>query len=122
MDNCGGLRTGSERNMASLSMDESPAAVPPAWQARCLLRAARGGCLATSAKGQPFASLVTPACMPDGSLLLLLSQLAEHTRHLMADPRCSIMVTGAATSDNPQTTPRLTVTGIAEVVKDSAFK
>jgi heme iron utilization protein len=42
----------------------------PGWQARRLLRAARSGCLATSAKGQPFASLVTPACMPDGSLLL----------------------------------------------------
>jgi heme iron utilization protein len=60
--------------------------------------------------------------MPDGSLLLLLSRLAEHTRHLMADPRCSIMVSGAATSENPQTTPRVTVTGVAEVVDDPALK
>jgi putative heme iron utilization protein len=95
---------------------------PPAWQARQLLRAARVGTLATSAKGQPFASLVTPACMPDGSLLLLLSQLAEHTRHLKAEPRCSIMVTGAPASANPQTTPRVTVTGMAEVVADPALK
>ena len=29
--------------------------------------------------GQPFASLVTPACAPDLSLLLLLSDLSEHT-------------------------------------------
>jgi putative heme iron utilization protein len=87
-----------------------------------LLRAARSGCLATSTKGQPFASLVTPACMPDGSLLMLLSRLSEHTRHLMADPRCSVMVSGAAETANPQTTPRLTVTGVAQVVDDPALK
>jgi len=94
----------------------------PGWQARRLLRAARSGCLATSAKGQPFASLVTPACMPDGALLLLLSRLSEHTRHLVADPRCSVMVSGTAETANPQTTPRITVTGVAEVVAGAALK
>lgn len=108
--------------MASASVDESTASQPPEWQARRMLRAARSGCVATTAKGQPFASLVTPACMPDGSLLLLLSRLAEHTRHLTADPRCSIMVAGLPETDNPQTTPRVTVTGVAEVVDDKALK
>jgi putative heme iron utilization protein len=108
--------------MASDADGESGAA-GPAWEARLLLRAARAGTLATSAKGQPFASLVTPACMPDGSLLLLLSRLAEHTRHLMAEPRCSVMVSGAAgDAVNPQTVPRVTVTGVAEVVSDAALK
>jgi putative heme iron utilization protein len=60
--------------------------------------------------------------MPDGSLLLLLSRLAEHTRHLIADPRCSIMVSGVAETANPQTTPRVTVTGVGEVVADPALK
>jgi putative heme iron utilization protein len=60
--------------------------------------------------------------MPDGALLLLLSRLSEHTRHLAADPRCSVMVSGAAVSANPQTTPRVTVTGVAEVVDDAALK
>jgi hypothetical protein len=105
--------------MALSPSDETPA---PAWEARQLLRAGRSGCLATSAKGQPFASLVTPACMPDGSLLLLLSRLSEHTRHLVADPRCSIMVSGAPASDNPQTMPRITVTGVAEIIDDRALK
>ena len=95
---------------------------PPAWEARRLLRAGRSGCLATSGNGQPFASLVTPACMPDGSLLMLLSRLSEHTRQLAADPRCSVMVNGVATSANPQTMPRVTVTGVAEVVDDAALK
>src|ERR1700761_2322868 len=108
--------------MASGRGNEGPAAQPPAWQARRMLRAARSGCLATSAGGQPFASLVTPACMPDGALLLLLSGLSEHTRHLVADPRCSVMVSGGAVSDNPQMTPRVTVTGVAERVEDAAWK
>jgi putative heme iron utilization protein len=91
-------------------------------QARRLLRSVRSGCLATSAAGQPFASLVTPASMPDGSILLLLSQLSEHTRHLKADPRCSVMVTGVAETANPQTAPRVTITGLAEMVAEPALK
>ena len=108
--------------MASESENITPAWQAPAWQARMLLRSARSGCLATSAKGHPFASLVTPACMPDGSLLLLLSRLADHTRYLRADPRCSLMMGGVATSVNPQTTPRVTVSGVAEVVDDPSLK
>jgi heme iron utilization protein len=103
-------------------MASDPIAESPAWHARRLLRAARVGSLATSAGGQPFASLVTPACMPDGSLLLLLSRLSEHTRHLMADPRCSVLVSGAAETANPQTAPRVTVTGLAEVVDQPTLK
>jgi putative heme iron utilization protein len=78
------------------------------------LRAARAGTLATSAQGQPFASLVTPATAPDLSVLMLLSSLSEHTRHLRADPRCELLVAGAPAGANPQTAPRLTVTGLAE--------
>jgi len=72
--------------------------------------------------GQPFASLVTPACTSDLSLLLLLSNLSEHTRHLRAEPRCSILVCGPAESANPQTAPRVTVTGIAEIADDPVLK
>ena len=60
--------------------------------------------------------------MPDGSLLLLLSRLSEHTRHLIADPRCAVMLSGLAESANPQTTPRVTVTGVAHVVDDPPLK
>jgi putative heme iron utilization protein len=95
---------------------------PPAWEARRLLRAARVGTLATSAQGQPFASLVTPACAPDLALLLLLSDLSEHTRHLRVEPRCSVLAAATPVDANPQTTPRVTVTGTAEVVDDAALK
>ncbi len=93
-----------------------------AWEARCLLRSARAGTLATAIDGQPYASLITPACAPDLSLLLLLSAISHHTRHLRADPRCSVLVTGEQPSANPQTTPRLTITGLAEPEPDPALK
>src|SRR5271165_1745202 len=94
----------------------------PAWAARKLLRAARVGTLATSLAGQPFASLVTPASAPDLGLLLLLSSLSEHTRHLRSEPRCSVLVVGMATAANPQTAPRATITGLAEVIDDAGLK
>ena len=94
----------------------------PAHQAIMLLRAARVGTLATVMDGQPFASLVTPGTAPDRSVLMLLSNLSEHTRQLKADPRCSLMVTGPATSINPQTAPRFTLTGSAERIEDAALK
>lgn len=93
-----------------------------AWEARKLLRSARVGTLATCAQGQPFASLVTPACAPDLCLLLLLSDLSEHTRHLRAEPRGSVLVAGTPEGANPQTAPRVTVTGRAEPVSDAALK
>ena len=95
---------------------------PPGWEARKLLRAARSAALATSMQGQPYASLVTPACAPDLAVLLLLSSLSEHTRHLRAEPRCSLLVVGRPESANPQTAPRATVTGLAEMVADTALK
>ncbi len=87
-----------------------------------LLRTARAASLATVMDGQPFASLVTPASAPDRSLLMLLSGLSPHTRHLRAEPRCSLMVMGAAIDANPQTAPRLSLTGRAAPEPDPALK
>ncbi len=86
------------------------------FEARRLIRAATSATLATSAEGMPFASLVTPTAAPDLSPLLLLSSLSEHTRHLRVEPRCSLLFVGAPESANPQTAPRVTVTGLAEQV------
>ncbi len=92
------------------------------WTARTLLRAARAGTLATVDAGQPYASLITPAPAPDLSLLMLLSGLSPHTRHLREESRCALMVVGEATGPNPQTAPRLTVTGVAVPEPDPALK
>lgn len=105
--------------MSDAAQDQAP---DPVREARRLLRAARGGTLATQSAGQPFASLVTPATAPDGSVLMLLSGLSEHTRHLRAEPRCALMVAGAPGGPNPQTTPRVTVTGLAEPEPDPAMR
>lgn len=87
-------------------------------EARGLIRGAMAATLATSAGGQPFASLVTPAPAPDLSPLMWLSTLSEHTRHLLADPRCALLFAGVAADANPQTAPRATVTGLAERVPE----
>ncbi len=99
---------------------------PPAatgFALRSLARAAQVASLASvSATGQPFVSLVTPAFAADFTALLLLSGLAEHTRHLRAEPRCALLLTGAANGPNPQTTPRLTLIGRAAPIADEALR
>ncbi|MCX8135324.1 MAG: pyridoxamine 5'-phosphate oxidase family protein [Roseococcus sp.] len=101
-----------------------PDAAPPdpGFAARGLIRAARAATLATQQDGQPFASLVTPATAPDLSILLWLSSLSEHTRHLQREPRCALLFTGAPETENPQTAPRVTVTGRAARIEDAALK
>ncbi len=93
-----------------------------AFAARCLLRQARAATLATQQDGQPFASLVTPVVAGDGAILMLLSSLAGHTQHLAREPRCALMVAGQAENLNPQTAPRLTVTGVAVRQDDPALR
>jgi putative heme iron utilization protein len=62
--------------------------------AKKLLREARSGALATLMAGSsdPYCSLVNVATAPDGSPLLLLSQLALHTKNILADARVSLML------------------------------
>ena len=92
------------------------------FAARRILRAAASATLATQSEGQPFASLVTHAVTPDGALLMWLSTLSQHTRHLLREPRCALMAQAAPTDANPQTAPRVTVTGSAERIEDAALK
>ena len=88
--------------------------------AAALLQTARSATLATVHEGLPHAALVTPALDEDAQPLLLLSNLAVHTRHLHAHPACALLFTGAPSSDNPQTTPRLCLTGEARELPDKA--
>jgi putative heme iron utilization protein len=91
----------------------------PAFEARRLVRAAASATLATQAAGQPFASLVTPAATGDLSILLLISSLSEHTRQLRAEPRCALLFQGTPAEANPQTAPRVTLTGLAAPVPEA---
>lgn len=94
----------------------------PGFAVRRLLRAAREGSLATVMDGAPFASLVTPAVSCGGDLLMLVSSLSRHGKHLRQDGRCALLVGGEAPAANPQAAPRLTVTGTAEPVEDPELR
>lgn len=88
-----------------------------ATAARVLMRRARSAALATTLRdndGWAFASLVTVACDCDGSPILLLSDLADHTRNLGEDSRASLLFEAASRRANPQTGPRVTVLGRVE--------
>lgn len=84
---------------------------------RRLMRAANQAALATllpEREGFPYASLVSVATDHDGSPILLLSTLADHTRNLLADPRLSLMFEDPGEYPNPQQRPRVSVLGRAE--------
>jgi len=87
-----------------------------------LLIAARSATLATISDGIPHASLVTPALDTDGQPVLLLSSLAAHTKHLQTNPACALLITGTAQTENPQTTPRLSLSGIAQIIPAVAVR
>ena len=87
----------------------------PARLARRLLRTVESASLATIERdgGGPYASLVLVAADEDGSPILLLSDLAEHSRNLAADDRASLMIDGTAGLEDRLTGPRLTLLGRA---------
>jgi hypothetical protein len=89
--------------------------------ARELLLGQRSAALATlSCKlgGHPFVSSVDYLADEKASVLILISQLAEHTKNIQADARVSLLI--QSSPDNVQASPRLTLTGNAEAVPESA--
>jgi hypothetical protein len=90
----------------------------PARIGRRLLREQQRATLATSMRGAPYASLVLIAADLDASPLLLLSDLAQHSRNIAFDPRVSLLIDGTAGYRDPLTGPRLTVIAQARAVED----
>jgi putative heme iron utilization protein len=86
--------------------------------ARLLIRNAKTATLATAQAGVPHAALVTVATLADLTPILLLSQLAVHTRQLQANPACALLLTGEPSSENPQTAPRICLSGAASKTAD----
>ncbi|MBU6508099.1 MAG: pyridoxamine 5'-phosphate oxidase family protein [Alphaproteobacteria bacterium] len=98
-----------------------PAAV--AITARTLLSKAPRASLATlTASGAPYASLVLTADDGAGAPLLLLSDLAEHTKNLARDPRASLLVESVGQAGDPLAAPRATFLGEAARLDDAAAK
>src|SRR5438876_3957087 len=82
--------------------------------ARRLIRSGDRAALGTSFGGRPFVSLVAAACDSDASPLLLLSDLAQHTKNLVAEPSVSLLFDDVAGYADPLAGPRLTLLGRAE--------
>jgi hypothetical protein len=86
---------------------------------RRLMRCQAHGVLATSLvqgiENWPYASLVALACDIDASPLMLLSDLAQHSRNIAAGNRISLLFDGVAPAPNtdPLTQPRLSLLGEA---------
>jgi putative heme iron utilization protein len=81
-----------------------------------MLRSHRYGALCTLSKkfnGHPFGSIVPYLVDRDGSLLILISSLAEHTRNIQLDPRVSL-VTHSQDSPDIQSQGRITLVGDAQ--------
>ncbi|AQK68553.1 hypothetical protein Zm00014a_009669 [Zea mays] len=100
--NTGGSRTGLFRTPISGGVHSATAVhdlPPPALAVRNLMEQARFAHLCTvmsrmhhRREGYPFGSLVDFAPDPFGHPIFSLSPLAIHTRNLLADPRCTLVV------------------------------
>jgi heme iron utilization protein len=78
--------------------------------ARTLIRTARYGAIAVldPDSGAPLASRVGTATDADGAPLILVSMLSAHTKALIADSRCSLLV-GEPGKGDPLAHPRITI-------------
>jgi putative heme iron utilization protein len=92
----------------------------PKATAKKLMREARSGALATlmTGTGDPYCSLVNVATAADGAPLLLISQLAIHTKNILVDARVSLMLDERKEGD-PLQGARVMLIGTAVVTQDA---
>lgn len=104
--------------------DAATAPETPAQTARRLIRTADRAALATRMRddGSPYASLVLVAAAIDATPILLISQLAEHTRNLLADDRMSLLYNDAAGGGDPLNEARVSVQGHARPNDDPQMR
>jgi putative heme iron utilization protein len=99
-------------------MDETDSAAA----CRRLMRRQGHAALATSLNGRPYVSLAAIALDHDASPLLLLSDLAQHTRNIATEPRVSILFDRGPREhppDDPLAEPRLSLLGRAARCDDA---
>ncbi|XP_011628788.1 uncharacterized protein LOC18448805 isoform X1 [Amborella trichopoda] len=74
---------------------ESATRLPPLEEVRTLFDRSTRGMLSTFSQkhvGYPSGSMVDFACDSDGAPILAISSLAVHTKDLLANPKCSLLV------------------------------
>lgn len=89
-------------------------------EARQLVAANKRGVLGTllPKDGYPYASMVEYAPLPNGDVILFLSQLAEHQKYLTADSRVSLLIAPDIMAENALAQPRVSLVGRAELAED----
>ena len=89
--------------------------------ARRLLAEARTACLAflDPETGAPSVSRIGFGLAPDGAALTLLSDLAQHTRALRADPRAALLVGEPGPRGDPLNSARLSVSVTARFIANT---
>ena len=85
-------------------------------------RAALATALPAGDGAWPYASLVLVAVDHDLSPILLLSDLAEHSKAMATDPRVSLLFDGTGGLAQPLTGPRVTLLGRAIKTDDERLK
>lgn len=95
----------------------APYDIRPATQAQDLMRRLDRVSLATLLPADglpwPYASLVLTAVDHDLSPILLISDLAEHSKAIASSPQVCLLFDGTGGLDQPLTGPRLSVLGVA---------
>lgn len=98
----------------------------PGRRVRDLVRATPRAGLATLLAGGsspwPYVSLVLVALDHDASPLLLLSDLADHTKNLRGDPRAALLFDGTGGWHDPLAGPRATLLGRVRPCDDARLK
>lgn len=67
--------------------------------------------------GHPFVSRVAITTDPEGAPLSLVSDLSHHSRALMADPACSLLLGEPGAQGDPLTHPRITLIATAHFLR-----
>lgn len=111
---------GAEPHLRSMTVSGDIDTFPShAEQIRTLLAIGRFATLTTVTTaghvqvGYPYASLVAYSVLDDGSPLLCISELAEHTRNAQADSRAGMLLTGLPVDEaaDPLDRPRASLVG-----------
>ena len=86
-----------------------------------MIRAERNGALCTLSRkmeGWPFGSITPYALTDNADPLIMISEIAEHTRNLKADARASLLVQDSSALNDPQAGARATLVGYAMPVPE----
>jgi putative heme iron utilization protein len=91
-------------------------------EVRALVGSERNATLSTLSKkfdGWPFGSITPYAVAATGEPIILISEIAEHTRNLRADARASLLVQESQALNDPQASARVTLLGYAIPVPEA---